>query len=159
MSSSENGGESDGGSDSGSDERDASSRVGSGMGAAMSKILGRDAVGRDPVLAKRVTPMMKELEATKKRPKPKKAEKEDLGMTPGAILKEKAMRKTATRAVVALFNAIAGHQRPSESLVLEENDRPSKRKKARKGKNEEEVVATGALDNDWAQKDYLLDAE
>ncbi len=62
-----------------------------GLGDAVSQILAKDVAAPDPVLAKRKTALMKELEVDQKQEQKKKK-----------------------RAVVALFNAVAKHQHPDD---------------------------------------------
>ena len=95
-----------------------------GLGDAVSQILAKDVAAPDPVLAKRKTALMKELEVDQKQEqKKKKRRKEeaaakqrraDAQREADSVVKEKRLRKTATRAVVALFNAVAKHQHPDD---------------------------------------------
>ena len=95
-----------------------------GLGDAVSQILAKDVAAPDPVLAKRKTALMKELEVDQKQEqKKKKRRKEEAAVKQrradaqreaDSVVKEKQLRKTATRAVVALFNAVAKHQHPDD---------------------------------------------
>jgi hypothetical protein len=95
-----------------------------GLGDVVSQILAKDVAAPDPVLAKRKTALMKELDADQKQDqKRKKRRKEDAAAkqrradeqrAAASVVREKQMSKTATRAVVALFNAVAKHQHPED---------------------------------------------
>jgi len=96
------------------------------MGQAMARILARDVASEDPVLAQRKTPMMKALEQRtqeasdlKRRRQERHAKKtvEVKATEPANLNSERALRKTATRAVVALFNAISEHQRTGDEAT------------------------------------------
>lgn len=140
--------------------------TGAGLGAAVLKILSTDVSG-DPVLAKR---KLKEAEPTKRRKVT--VDKEAMAKKIGQALrtedhaKEKEYRKTATRAVVALFNAISKHQygqADDASSVFTATTSTSK-----KSAYEEKVAAVKQVQQDtleqlnrnsWAREDYLLDAK
>mmetsp|Transcript_10557 Transcript_10557/g.31758 ORF Transcript_10557/g.31758 Transcript_10557/m.31758 type:complete len:168 (+) Transcript_10557:405-908(+) len=131
--------------------------AGGGMGAQISKILARDLAGREPVLAKRRTPLMRELDEardTKRERRKRRAEEAPAPAAPGGgedVVREKARRKVATRAVVALFNAIQKHQAPSSAESPPADARPKSKSKKKGGK-----PASGA--NDWSRDDFLLEA-
>jgi hypothetical protein len=106
---------------------DAASTDGAGFGAAMSKIMARDLTGKaTPVLAKRKTAQAKQAdkaalaikEDAKKRKLRKRARKAHL-VVPDPLQAdfERQLRKVATKGVVALFNAIAKHQRAIETAT------------------------------------------
>ena len=115
--------------------------AGSGMGQAMARILGSEVPsGADPVLAKRKTPMMKALDEREKEAvdmKKRKVEKEASKKKSKAVIKtdssklnfERSLRKTATRAVVALFNAINEHQRGTDDVTSFASESTAKSKK------------------------------
>lgn len=104
------------------DEADNAGDVetGAGMGAVIAKILSTDVGDGDPVLAKRKTKLMRDIEAEeagdvkRKRKADKLAMAAKLGQQTKTddtdIEKERNYKNIATRAVVALFNAIAKHQ-------------------------------------------------
>mmetsp|Transcript_9582 Transcript_9582/g.28654 ORF Transcript_9582/g.28654 Transcript_9582/m.28654 type:complete len:194 (+) Transcript_9582:181-762(+) len=154
----------DGFSDDGGEE--AAPRASGHLGAAALRILGKDTGAQDPVLAKRKTPLMRELEADRaarqlqKKRRLEKAERRRVLAAPQGgeeALREKAMRKTATKAVIVLFNAIAQKQAPAA--------KPAKEKKsggaleAIEAAALEDEDAAEALGNAWARDDYLMDAE
>ena len=139
---------------------DAVGATGAGMGAAISKILRKDVAG-DPVLAKRKTPLMKEFESDKEarqRQKRRRLEREQRRAVgayaaPEAerVVRERGLKKTASRAVVALFNAIAKHQHPKAGAAADVREAAAEAV--------EQTVARDALANDWTNSDYLLDAK
>jgi hypothetical protein len=160
---------------------DAVGATGAGMGAAISKILRKDVAG-DPVLAKRKTPLMKEFESDKEarqRQKRRRLEREQRRAVgayaaPEAerVVRERGLKKTASRAVVALFNAIAKHQHPKAGAAPDAAPKAPKQKRVRPSQNGpaadvreaaaeavEQTVARDALANDWTNSDYLLDAK
>jgi hypothetical protein len=122
----------------------------SGMGAAMSKILGRDLPERNPVFTKRKTPLMKELEMGKQMRQKKRRLDKEIDKTDVRKVTEKAMRKTATRAVVALFNAIATHQHPKtdKSILKGKNAHPNAQVCA---------IIEESFTNNWTRGDCRLD--
>jgi len=98
------------------DESNEDVEKGDGLADMMSKILNQKVGDKIPVLAKRKTAMMKEVEGSrvdsdksKRQRLEKKAEKEKQLVIPDASSAdfERQLRKLATRGVVALFNAIA----------------------------------------------------
>lgn len=160
---------------------DAVGATGAGMGAAISKILRKDVAG-DPVLAKRKTPLMKEFESDKEarqRQKRRRLEREQRRAVgayaaPEAerVVRERGLKKTASRAVVALFNAIAKHQHPKAGAEADAAPKAPKQKRVRPSQTGpaadvreaaaeavEQTVARDALANDWTNSDYLLDAK
>ena len=160
---------------------DAPGATGAGMGAAISKILRKDVAG-DPVLAKRKTPLMKEFESDKEarqRQKRRRLEREQRRAVgayaaPEAerVVRERGLKKTASRAVVALFNAIAKHQHPKAGAEADAAPKAPKQKRVRPSQTGpaadvreaaaeavEQTVARDALANDWTNSDYLLDAK
>ncbi|KAJ1454025.1 hypothetical protein M885DRAFT_522504 [Pelagophyceae sp. CCMP2097] len=107
------------------------------MGMAIAKILGGDVKGGKAVLAKRKTPMMKELEAQAeletgaKQRRLDKAVRRAVGVVqpdPVNLNSERALRKIATRAVVALFNSISEHQRAADGEGAEAPQRAPARR-------------------------------
>ena len=144
---------------------------GVGMGAAVARIL-RKPVPGDPVLALRKTQLMRELDTDKETQQKQKRRrldwenKQQIGtrMLLGReeILREKIMRKTATRAIVVLLNAISKrrHLRLTESADAEGNTR-KRRPAVRRYDKEVEITDAGrakALGNDWINSDFCLDA-
>lgn len=154
---------------------------GHNMGLAMAKIMAADVPGGDPVLAKRTTRLMKEIEAhksqetaTKKRrlEKAKRRAVGTLATEATALNKERALQKVATRAVVALFNSINKHQHSarddastitSKATTLRPQVKEYADKKAAAQSVQLETKAALAhkdsFANAWARDDYLLDAK
>ena len=118
----------------------AASASAGGFGAALSKILTRelrDAPSAGPVLAKRHTAAAKLASAarTSAREEGRARERKRVAaaarnVLPSALTAdyERQLRKVGTKGVVALFNAIATHQRVTEA-VPEDGARPSARAK------------------------------
>lgn len=158
---------------------------GSGMGAAMAKILASETAG---VLSKRKTPMMRALEdrerdeAEKKLKKKPKKKSVAVEKTEASKLNyERSLRKTATRAVVALFNAISEHQNAQDDATSYKSEATKKgsygdkvaavkdvqRKTTAaildlnaKDRQQQQPKADEADDvpvNSWARDDFLLD--
>lgn len=105
-----------------------------GFASAMGKIMARDLSGKaTPVLAKRKTTQQKQAdkaavavkEDAKKNKAKKKLRKAHL-VAPDPLQAdfERQLRKVSTKGVVALFNAIAKHQR-SIDVVMEDTSKPA----------------------------------
>ncbi|RLN51546.1 hypothetical protein BBJ29_008635 [Phytophthora kernoviae] len=102
------------------DEEDNKGHEAVGFGDAMSKILGQNvAEDAQPILAKRTTARMREIQSDKKETKTARlstAEKREREQKDMAIpdhttaVQDRKLRMIATKGVVALFNAIEKHQ-------------------------------------------------
>lgn len=107
-------------------DNDGDMETGAGMGAVIAKILSTDVGEGDPVLAKRKTKFMREIEAEEGGDAKRKRKADKLAMAAklgqqtktdeADIDKERNYKNIATRAVVALFNAIAKHQFGRDSV-------------------------------------------
>ncbi|CAM9113492.1 unnamed protein product [Chrysoparadoxa australica] len=124
------------------EEEEEEEKVG-GMGDVMARILSAK-VGKDaPVLAKRKTKAMKEIESAaqgrseirEKRAerKAKRTKQMRAANDPSCLELERSLKKVATRGVVALFNAISKHAREREEVANEKAN--SKGKGKEKGKD------------------------
>ena len=139
------------------------------MGAAVAKILRKDVPG-DPVLGMRRTQRMRDLDTDKKMRQKRKLRRLDrvqrryVGTLPSGVeaVREKVMRKTASRAIVALFNAIVKRQHPhlmpiaAFTASVDSTRTPAERRSTTevKGAN---AIAVDALGDNWDDSEYLLD--
>mmetsp|Transcript_35714 Transcript_35714/g.114270 ORF Transcript_35714/g.114270 Transcript_35714/m.114270 type:complete len:231 (-) Transcript_35714:2216-2908(-) len=151
---------------------DDGGRSGAKMASAMAKILASSSSG-EGVLSKRKTPMMRALDERQASKKRKKATSAAAATAtePAKLNYERSLRKTATRAVVALFNAIAEHQRTDEATsyaseatsaygekVAAAREVQRKTQAAIHDLNAKDLDDDQELPNSWARDDYLLDA-
>ncbi|CEG47648.1 Uncharacterized conserved protein [Plasmopara halstedii] len=155
------------------DDGDAHDAV--GFGDAMSKILGQNvAEDAQPILAKRTTARMREIEIEKKETKTarvstaEKREREQKDMVVPdhtTAVQDRKLRMIATKGVVALFNAIEKHQH----LVNKQEDKNNKKVKEMSKDNfldllkasQHKTTENVATKSSWSvvQDDFMMGAK
>ncbi|KAG7385067.1 pre-60S ribosomal particles component [Phytophthora boehmeriae] len=159
-------------SDASDDEGEGHEAV--GFGDAMSKILGQNvAEDAQPILAKRTTARMREIQSDKKETKTARlsaAEKREREQKDMAIpdhttaVQDRKLRMIATKGVVALFNAIEKHQHQSGN----KDDKNDKKVKEMSKDNflgllkaQQKATPAAAAKSSWSvvQDDFMMGAK